>query len=127
MWLWLFGRLCVAARPHVCKPLPPSLPPSLRSVHHFTTVACLGTCCLLPHGDGARQVTHDLIEFQTLGSWAPIYFHEVLGVPLKLVGAYTFPPMIISMVGKVLVTVWEKQQLQRARAGHEKVDRLALR
>ena len=31
------------------------------------------------------QITHDLIEFQTLGSWAPIYFHEVLGVPLAAV------------------------------------------
>jgi hypothetical protein len=53
------------------------------------------------------QVTHDLIEFQTLGSWAPLYLHEVLGVPLGAVGSYTIWPMLCGMIGKLLVTGWE--------------------
>lgn len=39
------------------------------------------------------QVTHDLIEFQTLGSWAPLYLHQVLGVPLGAVGSYADSPL----------------------------------
>ena len=46
------------------------------------------------------QVSHDLIEFQTLGSWAPLYLHEALGVPLGSVGAFMIWPMAVSMVRK---------------------------
>jgi len=69
----------------------------------------------------AIQVTHDLIEFQTLGSWAPLYLHQVLGVPLGSVGSFTIWPMMVSLFGKFAVTAWESRMVA---AG---VDRLRLR
>ena len=67
------------------------------------------------------QVTHDLIEFQTLGSWAPLYLHEVLGVPLGSVGAYTIWPMAVGTIGKLAITGWESHCIKRG------MDRLKLR
>lgn len=69
----------------------------------------------------AIQVTHDLIEFQTLGSWAPLYLHQVLGVPLGSVGSYTIWPMIVSLFGKFAVTAWESRLVATG------MDRLRLR
>lgn len=61
------------------------------------------------------QVCHDLLEFQTLASYGPVYFAEVLGVPLSRVGMYTVWPMIFGMAGKVGVTVFETALLKRVR------------
>ena len=94
--------------------------------------------------DRTPQVSHDLIEFQTLGSWAPLYLHEVrrrprrtrlpiipsrrfskvaiglippqaLGVPLGSVGAFMIWPMAVSMVGKLAITAWESRMVRCAR------------
>ena len=62
---------------------------------------------------GYSQVCHDLLEFQTLASWAPVYFAEVLGVPLSRVGLFTVPPVVIGMAGKVFVTMFETALLKR--------------
>lgn len=67
------------------------------------------------------QVAHDLLEFQTYASYAPVYFSEALGVPLGRVGFFTLPPMVAGMVGKFLVTVYESALLSRG------VDRLMIR
>lgn len=55
------------------------------------------------------------------GSWAPLYLHEVLAVPLHAVGWYTMWPMLLSLFGKFGVTAWEAR---RIRGG---ADRLSLR
>lgn len=53
-----------------------------------------------------------MLEFQTLASWAPVYF-GVLGVPLSRVGLFTVPPVVIGMAGKVGVTMFEAALLKR--------------
>ena len=67
------------------------------------------------------QVSHDLIEFQTLGSWAPLYLHEVLGVPLGAVGSYIVWPMMVSLFGKFGITAWESHMIKSG------INRLKLR
>lgn len=64
------------------------------------------------------QVCHDLLEFQTLASYAPVYFAEVLGVPLRRVGMYTVWPMVFGMAGKLGVTIFETTLLKRVRDAH---------
>ena len=64
------------------------------------------------------QVCHDLLEFQTLASYAPVYFAEVLGVPLSRVGMYTVWPMVFGMAGKFGVTIFETALLKRVRMCH---------
>jgi MFS family permease len=67
----------------------------------------------------SSQVCHDLLEFQTLASYAPVYFAEVLGVPLRRVGIYTVWPMVFGMAGKVGVTIFETTLLQRVWAAYQ--------
>ena len=52
---------------------------------------------------------------------APLYLHQVLGVPLGSVGSFTIWPMMVSLFGKFAVTAWESRMVA---AG---VDRLRLR
>lgn len=58
------------------------------------------------------QVTHDLIEFQTLGAWTPTYLNQVLGVPLGSVGKYTVWPMLVSLFGKFAIVAWESRMVK---------------
>ena len=60
-----------------------------------------------------NQVGHDCMEMQVLGAWAPTYYNEVLGVPLKAVGQYTVWPMAVGFVAKLLLGGLESFMLSK--------------
>ena len=70
----------------------------------------------------AVQVAHMLCEFNIVTSWAPTYFHEVLGVPLgPQLGFLTSLPVVVGIGSKSFIAAWESLLL---RCG---VPQLALR
>eukprot|EP01052_Picozoa_sp_SAG31_P022920 SAG31_NODE_1850_length_7082_cov_7.264786_3_plen_451_part_00 len=70
----------------------------------------------------AVQVAHMLCEYNIVTSWAPTYFHEVLGVPLGgQLGVLTSLPVVIGIASKSVIASWESLLLRR------NISQLALR
>jgi MFS family permease len=89
---------------------PPPLPPNHHQLLPFTPRLLIVRSQLAILGS---QVCHDLLEFQTLATWSPLFFHQAHGVPLARVGRYTIWPMVVGMVGKFFCTGYESVLLRQ--------------
>ena len=79
--------------------------PGTFHVQTLITRPTLATLCV--------QVAHMLCEFNIVLSWAPTYFHEVLGVPLSQLGIFGSLPVLVGIGSKSLIATWESRLLKR--------------
>ena len=71
------------------------------------------------------QTSSALCEINLISLYLPTYYHEVLGVPLSALGAYTAAPMLVGIASRTLIAGAESALLVSERLSQLHIRKLA--